>query len=368
MKSIRSIAIALLLVLVAGACQSSGGDAAVIASSGDVDVDGTSAVESPADASADAALDDDEEPQNDTEADEDSETEDDDAPPADESESNDVDTAGSALLARVSDATMDASTARFEARLSVAGGPGSDATDFELTMSGAYDLDLGASDIVVDLSGIVPLIAAEATAQEAEMFGAMFAEPVQLRTIGETAWIRWGVLGQMFGAVLDDGSTAWLETAVEDAASMTGQFGVDSPESPTDLLQVLTDLDASVTEVGRESVRGVETTHYRIVIDLETAAESLPDEERAELEAELPGGITGELPVEVWMDDNDLLRRLLVDLDADSMGFEADADDFGSASLEFEIFDVGEPVAIEAPPADEVVSADELGFGFGGDL
>ena len=148
---------------------------------------------------------------------------------------------------------------------------------------------------------------------------------------------------------------------------MTGQFGVDSPDSPTDLLEALAQMDATVTELGPETVRGVETTRYQAVVDLETAAANLPPEQQAELAAEMPGGLSGELPVDVWIDNDGLLRRLVIELDEENMAsLGAGATEAGSATVEFELYDVGEPMSIEAPPVDQVITADELGFNLDG--
>ncbi|MDH3299982.1 MAG: hypothetical protein OES24_05695 [Acidimicrobiia bacterium] len=272
-----------------------------------------------------------------------------------------VDSAATGLLARVSEATVEASTGRFEGRLAAEAAPGAEqGNSFELTMEGSYDLDAEAFDLSVDLSGLAGLVAGEASSAEAEMFASMFAEPVQVRSIGGIAWVRWGLLAGLFGAVTDDGDTAWIEAAADEAASMTGQFGVDSPRSAADLLQTLADMDATVVEVGRDTVRGAETTHYQISIDLEAAAAKLSPEEQAEL----PGGVDGQLPIDLWIGDDGLLRRLVVELDdLDALGgLASDADEIASLLIEFEIFDVGEPVAIEPPPADQVISTDDLGF------
>lgn len=282
----------------------------------------------------------------------------------------DVDSVGTGFLARVSDATVEASTGRFEGRFAVEAAPGAEASgSFELSLAGAYDLEADALDLTVDLSDLAALAAADASAAEADMLVPMFAEPVQLRSIGSTVWFRWGLLSGMFGALTADGETAWIEAAVDEAASLTGQFGVDSPESPTDLLQALADLDATVTEIGRETVRGAETTHYRVVIDLEAAVAKLAADQLADLEAELPDGVSGMLPIDVWMDDNDVVRRLVIEIDDfESMGLGADTEGVASVLIEFELFDVGEPVTISPPPADQVITTDELGFSLDGGL
>lgn len=376
MKAIRIIAI--VLMLVASACGSAGDEAAVVSSS-DAELSTVSGDGDSTDASVAGEADDigasepASVPARGDDAGAATAYTDDDVNGAGDATNGagtalDVDSIGTGFLARVSDATVEASTGRFEGRLVVAASPGADAGgSFDLSLAGAYDLESDALDLTVDLSSLAALAAAGASQAEADMLESMFADPVQLRSIGSTVWVRWGLLAGMFGATTPDGETAWIEAAVDDATSVTGQFGVDGPESPTDILQALAAMDANVTEIGRETVRGAETTHYQVVIDLEAAAANLPADERAELEAELPGGVSGMLPIDVWMDDNGLVRRLVIEIDdVASMGLGPDAEGIDSVLIEFELFDVGEPVMITPPPADQVISTDELGFSFDG--
>ncbi len=373
MKAIRSVVI--VLTLLAGACGSSNDDGARITSS---DAQPTESADGGAVSTGDGAMESETSAPDTTDSTLGATSTVDATTPESGDQSGDggadgdpartgTDSVGTALLARTSDATAAASSGRFEGRLAMASAPGVEGGgSFEITLAGAYDVEAEATEINIDLSGLSSVMTEGASAEEAQLFASMFAEPVQLRTIGDTAWVRWSLLTTMFGAAPAGGSGSWIEAEVDEAASMTDQFGVDSPDSPTDLLAALQDLDASVEEVGRESVRGVETTHYRVIIDLESAAENLPAAERAELEAELPGGITGQLPMDLWLDDDDLMRRLLVEItDFESMGFGDDGGEIASMVVDFEIFDVGQPVLIEPPPADQVITADELGFDLG---
>jgi hypothetical protein len=98
---------------------------------------------------------------------------------------------------------------------------------------------------------------------------------------------------------------------------------------PRELLRGLRRGAISSERLGREQVRGVETTRYRVVVD----------PENVEPEESVGRGTTATL--ELWIDDDDLLRRLR----------GADAEE-GALVTEFYAF--GEPVAIEPPPAGEV--------------
>ena len=104
-------------------------------------------------------------------------------------------------------------------------------------------------------------------------------------------------------------------------------------DGPTGVLEQLRAV-GDVEELGREQVRGVETTRYRALL-------------------RPPGGTEEDaLPVEVWIDDDGLVRRLRV-----TYGQRA-------ASVTVELFDFGADVDVEPPPADQVTDLDEL---FGGE-
>lgn len=205
---------------------------------------------------------------------------------------------------------------------------------------------------------------------------------------------------------------SWLEANLDDlgvdASAFTSLSGTGDPMAMVDLLQGV----GSFEELGSEAVRGVATTHYQVTIDLGAAWASMDDEAR-ESASSLFGstGVSGlgefdptalegiEIPFELWLDSDNLPRRVRYAMDGDTMLSMAmaaeDALDFdGSESGEFgetfdaemiegmfaemfagfemsmvmEIFDYGDPsISIEAP-ADTVDLFGQLkslsGFGF----
>jgi hypothetical protein len=90
----------------------------------------------------------------------------------------------------------------------------------------------------------------------------------------------------------------------------------------------------TVEEVGSDSIDGVEVTEYLVTVAAEDIAEVLELPAEAELPAE-------ELTYSLWVDEDALSRRLTSDL-------------AGEGSMEMTFFDYGEPVEVEAPPADQV--------------
>ena len=60
--------------------------------------------------------------------------------------------------------------------------------------------------------------------------------------------------------------------------------------------------------MGKEDVRGVETTHYKGTIDLEEAVANAPAEQREQLERLLEQSSVTDLPAEAWIDGDGYLR------------------------------------------------------------
>jgi hypothetical protein len=135
----------------------------------------------------------------------------------------------------------------------------------------------------------------------------------------------------------------WVKSeaeGAEDAEDRLGQTVLFGPDRLLDYLRATSD---DVREVGREDVRGTPTQHYRAVVDLERVLEGAPAESREELRSELEEKT---LPIDVWIDDDGLARRVRL----------VDHDDEDSATVTVEFYDFGADADIEAPPADQVVA------------
>jgi hypothetical protein len=92
---------------------------------------------------------------------------------------------------------------------------------------------------------------------------------------------------------------------------------LETNSDPTDWLTTLA-AAGQVTEVGNETIRGIPTTHYSAVVDLDKLAGAVPALERtaAAQEAKLLERLTGSssFPIEVWVDVADLVRQLDISL------------------------------------------------------
>ena len=133
--------------------------------------------------------------------------------------------------------------------------------------------------------------------------------------------------------------------------------------------------------VGREDLRGVETTRVRFLVSLlDLAGEDLgiePDDDEtsesgafddtasdpfAEGMEQIFGFLDAEFEVEVWIDDESLIRRLSFDLAslfAGIAGPEAAAE-MPSSLISVEFYDFDADISVDAPPADAIVDEDLL--------
>jgi hypothetical protein len=159
----------------------------------------------------------------------------------------------------------------------------------------------------------------------------------------------------------------WLKIDLAKAGEETGiDLGAlqQANQNPAQLMQFLRGASDDIEELGQEDVRGVETTRYRATVDLDEAAErgadigEFSEEMREQLKAEVERmkDQTGleTLPVEVWIDDDGLLRRLQMDLSFPVEGEQVSMD------MTMDFFDFGVDVRVAPPPENQTVDVTAL--------
>jgi hypothetical protein len=125
---------------------------------------------------------------------------------------------------------------------------------------------------------------------------------------------------------------------------------------PSVYLAWLNALGPGVTKIGEEEVRGAPTSRYRAAVDLGLLESQAPPGREAEWSAYVQTlrdrlG-TPIVPVEVWVDDDGLIRRLYHEY-----GFAADGT---TSTVTTELFDFGVAVEAEAPPPGQVADIGDL--------
>ncbi len=159
---------------------------------------------------------------------------------------------------------------------------------------------------------------------------------------------------------------SWIEANLTSADGLGGlpltAFPGAPQGNPSDMLSSLLGASKGAVQVGSATIRGVQTVHYRVTIDLAKAAAQIPPSSRAAFT--LFAQAFGRQPfvAQVWVDQKGLVRRVLVSLTpAKSSGERAGT----QISQTVDFYDFGVPVRVTAPPASEVVSSSELGTGNG---
>jgi len=269
-----------------------------------------------------------------------------------------VETGGAeAALARLEaapDAVAEAGSARMEMTMTIA----VMGETVDITAEGGFDgtqavitMDLGAA-----LGGF---------AQETgESLPPGFDEPMTIVVDGTTTYLKVPMLAALTGT---DG---WLSVSAEDmgVAGDTLGLGVGPSGNPAQLVESLRGVSDEIEELGSAEVRGVDTTRYRVLVDLEKAAAELPADAREAYEQQVAGLGATTLPLEVWVGDDGLVYRMAMDF-ADLVG-QVEGDELEgleSGSMVLELFDYGADVEVEVPDPSEVTPFSEVMGGFGGD-
>jgi hypothetical protein len=114
----------------------------------------------------------------------------------------------------------------------------------------------------------------------------------------------------------------WIKVDVGKMASIPGLSSLASNPStsdPTQMLRLLKQVSGSVRQQGLQVLDGVQTTHYQAQLSLERLAGALPAAERSTFNKALSmleqSGQATTFPVDVWVDQQGLVRRMAMAID-----------------------------------------------------
>lgn len=132
------------------------------------------------------------------------------------------------------------------------------------------------------------------------------------------------------------GARPWLEINLDQvgrAANMPGLGSlIDSTSTLNDPGEYLDFLRAaaagSVTDVGQQTIAGVQTTHYEASVDFSKLPDALPSADRQSVQ-QLVGALqqrasVPDIPVDVWIDGSDLVRRIMMNMNETVEGNSVD--------------------------------------------
>ena len=157
----------------------------------------------------------------------------------------------------------------------------------------------------------------------------------------------------------------WARVELE--SLIAGENGFGGPgglpfRSSEDNLRLLAESVTSAAAAGEEEVRGTSTTRYDLVVDLTAAAQNAAEANDTAAAIAEQSGVT-ELAMSVWIDEEDLIRRVAYSLDLGQANVDAatevDAQPAGATIVTLEYFDFGSSLTIEPPTDDQIVDIDE---------
>jgi hypothetical protein len=143
------------------------------------------------------------------------------------------------------------------------------------------------------------------------------------------------------GMGMDLGDKKWLKIDMSDPDSIFGMLGKST--DPALMFKAMEE-PKEFELLGTEEVDGVETNHYRVVMDTAAYAEAM------EIPAQMSSAMPKDIAVEMWVDADNLPRKFRQELEVPAMG----GGPASSSTTEGTYSDYGTDVTIEAPPASEV--------------
>lgn len=181
---------------------------------------------------------------------------------------------------------------------------------------------------------------------------------IETRMIGDTMYMRFS--GTFPGQ--PPGGKPWMKMDLDELSRE--QFGASffqmrgASVAPEEQLGYLRGVSDSVQQLGEEEVRGVPTTHYRATVDLEKAAAEEKDVAVRRAYEKVTEQIgASELPMEVWLDEKDRVRRIKTVTPVPEEPATGGASDGskveaqGKMTMVYEYYDFGAPVRVVPPPA-----------------
>ncbi|MEE1939594.1 hypothetical protein V1L54_09220 [Streptomyces sp. TRM 70361] len=221
--------------------------------------------------------------------------------------------------------TLEAETAKLDLRVRAAAGGGQQQS---VTGNGVIDLVDGTSELTIEAGG----------------------QEIEQRVVEQDLYQR---LPESLRGQLGEGKP-WIKIDLGEialAAGGTGELQITDPAQAMDYAGALTDGDAE--RVGTEEIGGVETTKYRVEVDVDELARG--DNPHAQQLREQLGDT---LPMHLWLDDEDRIRRQQFDIDLgaanstqDPQGSKNPQSTELRTTLEFS--DFGTEVDVSPPPAED---------------
>jgi hypothetical protein len=222
-------------------------------------------------------------------------------------------------------------------------GPGGQTVD--VAANGVFDQD--AADVTVDASSL--LAAGNLPSTDGSI------EVRYLREDGDSVvYLNAPFLSSMLPIA---GGKSWFRLDLQEVGKSAGldfdQLLGQANQNPAQVLDLLR-ASGSVDKVGTEIVNGESTTHYKATIDLATASSKLGPDAQAKVQELIDQGAPSSIPVDVWIGDDGLVRKLTLDETVTHDG------QTGGVHLTLNFSDYGTDVNVTAPSSGDTLDLTAL--------
>ena len=258
---------------------------------------------------------------------------------------------GAAFLSQAATSTAKVKTERVEMTVTSSGGPVAISTH----ATGEFDNERRLGHLTMDLGDTLGGFAGGADHGQG-------AGNATIETVidGTTVYLRSPFLQGLAGA-----DTPWIEVVAKGAKLPSG-LGI-SQADPGAFLTFLEGAGGTLTTVGREKLRSIDTTHVKTTLDYEKLLAQAPEAKRKLLESQLeslglPAGKLPDLPAEAWVDDDGYVRKFQLSMPVGSVARSTKVGDL-SVTITIELYDFNQPVDISIPPASQVSKVDPKHLG-----
>jgi hypothetical protein len=180
---------------------------------------------------------------------------------------------------------------------------------------------------------------------------------------GEVFYMKWPA-SMAQGMGLDMGGRSWakidLAALGAKGEAFEGLLTQAKQADPAAYVSLMAGATDDITEVGTEEVRGTKTRHFKMTVDTAAVYEGAsPELKEASKSFVDQYGSNAKLPVEVWIGDDDLPRKISMTIDTSTIP-DAQALGTGTIVTTIEMFDYGVTVDAAVPPAEDTFDFAEL--------
>lgn len=255
-------------------------------------------------------------------------------------------------LAQAADASAAVISGRYTMAMTISGAVGGTTFDSTVDGSGAFTDGGRLSELSMDMSSYMADIATAAGAPSTAVPSRVALDMV---VDGTTMYMRFDTVPAeptMAGWFSIDMAAQAESFGMDPSSMMSGGIGGGSF---TSFVESMRGAGTDVTATGTETLDGVEVTRYEGTIDPQAAIDKADPERRAELRRLFrQSGMGAPMPFVAWIDGDGILRRMEQTYSVQAGGMSL------TLTNTVELTELGGPVSIEVPPADEVRDANVL--------